>query len=82
MLVVISCNIVFIKFKILSEHDHVLITCVPRDLRLARISVVGEYIFILPDVAKQVCINEYHSLKTMDQNQVVRRDIYDTNLFE
>jgi hypothetical protein len=60
----------------------VLITCITRDLRLAQVSVVGEYIFILLNVAKHVCISEYYNLKTMDQNQVVRRDIYDTNLFE
>jgi hypothetical protein len=56
----------------LSGHNHVLITFMTRALRLARVSVVGEYILILPDVAKHACINEYYNLKTMDQNQVVR----------
>jgi hypothetical protein len=41
-----------------------------------------EYIFILSYVTKQVYVNEYYNLKTIDQNQVIRRDIYDKNLFE
>jgi hypothetical protein len=43
----------YIKLKeyyYILRHNHVLVACMSRDLRLARVSVVGEYIFILPDV--------------------------------